>query len=426
MTQQFMTDGKLDATLIAEWIAQPDLAVGHDGDYYEYRDGIYVRDLNVVTRLTAEALGRHYTPGVQRQVEAHLHNQSIPKVGVRSLPSGYLDYVVIENGVFWWRDGRLRGHDRALGAIAKLPIRYDAAASSPIFDAWLAEVIGDNAEMNRHMWEVLGYLLMTGNPLQKIIMLIGEGGNGKGTFLRVLGHLLGEENYSSVSLHALVEDRFAAANLHGKIANISGDLSSRFVSEPEILKQITGGDAITTARKYGQMFTFVPYAVPLFAANEPFRTSDSSFGWRRRWEVIEFDRRVLGTRNFDEQALFDEAPGIFNHAMRALRQLMERGHFAPPEAAQRATTRLHDAADPFMLWLDEDPNVYRGADQTAERDDVFKRYRQWCRDSGYQPVAKHVLGRRLNQIGITSTQTRAGGRARRLYVGIGVNLLPED
>ncbi|MFM2720478.1 DNA primase family protein [Microbacterium mcarthurae (nom. nud.)] len=421
-----MTEGKLDATLIAEWVAAPDLAVGHDGDYYEYRDGIYVRDPHVVTRLTAQALGRAYTPGVQRQVEAHLHNQDVPRVGVRSLPSGYLDYIVLENGVYWWRERELRPHQRSLGAITKLPIRFDAVAASPAFDRWLLQVLGDDAEMHRHIWEVLGYLLMTGNPLQKIVLLIGEGGNGKGTFLRVLGRLLGEENFSSVSLHTLVEDRFAAASLHGMIANISGDLSSRFLNEPEILKQVTGGDAIQTARKYGQMFKFVPYAVPVFAANEPFRTSDSSYGWRRRWEVIEFSRHVLGSGEFNEQHLFDEASGIFNRAMEGLRRLMDRGRFDPPTAAQEATTRLHDAADPFMLWIAEDENVFRGPDHSAERDDVFKRYRQWCRDSGYQPVAKHVLGRRLNQIGITSTQTRAGGRARRLYVGIGVNLLPDD
>lgn len=420
-----MTDGKLDAVLIAEWVA-PDLARGHDGDYYEYNDGIYVRDADVVTRRVAMALQAKYTPGTQRQVEAHLLNQSVPLVGVRSLPTGYLDYIVVQNGVYWWGEGELRPHQRSLNAITKLPVRFDAAASSPCFEGWLVQVLGPDLEMRRHIWEVLGYLLMTGNPLQKIVLLLGEGGNGKGTFLRVLGNLLGEENYSSVSLHTLVEDRFAAASLHGMIANISGDLSSRFLSEPEILKQITGGDAITTARKYGQMFKFVPYAVPVFAANEPFRTSDSSYGWRRRWEVIEFNQKVEGLGPFNEQKLLSESPGIFNQAMDGLRRLMQRGHFAPPQAAQDATTRLHDAADPFMLWLDEDPNVFQGPDQSAERDDVFKRYRTWCRDSGYQPVAKHVLGRRLNQLGITSTQTRAGGRARRLYVGLGVNLLPDD
>ena len=104
-------------------------------------------------------------------------------------------------------------------------------------------------------------------------------------------------------------------------------------------------DSITTARKYGQHFTFVPYAVPIFAANEYFRTSDSSYGWRRRWEVIDFPRDVSKLGHFDEQDLFDELPGIFNTAMEGLRRLMDRGRFAPPQVAVDATDRLHDSAD---------------------------------------------------------------------------------
>src|SRR5690606_3841375 len=108
---------------------------------------------------------------------------------------------------------------------------------------------------------------------------------------------------------------FATSGLYGKIANISGDLSSRFLSDPQVLKEITGGDSISASRKFGQSFEFVPYAVPVFASNEYFRTSDSSIGWRRRWEVIEFTRRVDGNGTFDEQLLLDDIPGIFNLAM---------------------------------------------------------------------------------------------------------------
>lgn len=420
--------GRFDATLLADYVAHEPTQLGRDfaGDLYEYRDGVYVRDANVVTRRCAKALGASYTKNVQSQAEAHLLNIDLPEVGLPDLPRGYLDYIVMENGIYWWRDGTLEPHSPALGAMTKLPIAYDPIAIPHSFIDWLQQVLPDDEEMIRHIWEVIGYLLMTGNPLQKIFLLYGEGGNGKGTLLRVIRALLGRENVSSISMHQLVDDRFATAGLYGKTANISGDLSSRFLSDPQILKEITGGDSINASRKFGHSFEFVPYAVPVFASNEFFRTSDNSAGWRRRWEVIDFVQRVEGNGAFDEQLLFDDAPGIFNYAMEGLRRVMERGRFDPPQVAREATRRLHDAADPFMMWLDEDEAVTQGPDESSPSADVYKRYSGWCRRNGYSPLASGPFGLRLKQIGVTRTRPREGLSRVVRYQGISVMLLPHE
>lgn len=419
---------KFDATLLTDYVAFEPTTLGRgvDGDIYEYREGVYVRDENAVTKRVAKALGAKFSTTVLGQVNAHLLNVELPVVGLPDLPSGCLPYIVLENGIYWWRDAKLEPHSAALGAMTKLPITFDEIAIPYSFLEWLGQVLGDDPEMHRHMWEVIGYLLMTGNPLQKIFLLYGEGGNGKGTMLRVIRTLLGRANYSSISMHQLVDDRFATSGLYGKTANISGDLSSRFLSDPQILKEITGGDSINASRKFGHSFEFVPYAVPIFASNEFFRTSDNSIGWRRRWEVIDFVQKVDGGGPFDEQLLFDDAPGIFNYAMDGLRRVMERGKFAPPAAAREATTRLHDAADPLMLWLDEDDVVAQGPDESSPSADVYKRYAGWCRRNGYTPLASGPLGQRLKQLGITRTRPREGASRVVRYQGISVMLLPHE
>lgn len=414
--------GKLSTTILAEHVAKHPTTLGRgaDDDMYVYDDGIFRRDPRVVTKRVAAALGDKYSATVLGQVEAHLLNVDLPDVGLPDLPSGYLDYVVLQNGIYWWRSDELEPHSAGLGAMTKLPITHDRQAIPHAFREWLGQVLGDDPEHHRHLWEILGYLLMTGNPLQKIFMLYGPGGNGKGTLLRVIRHLLGRENYSSISMHQLVDDRFATSGLYGKIANISGDLSSKFLSDPQVLKEITGGDSINASRKFGQSFEFVPYAVPIFASNEFFRTSDSSVGWRRRWEVVEFTRNVLDDgRPFDEQLLFADAPGVFNLAMEGLRRLMERGRFDPPQAAQDATARLHDEADPVLTWLDDDEQVIVHADESAPRSDVYARYKGWCSRNGYSPMALVPFGKRLTQIdGIGSSRPRTGTGRTRYYTGI--------
>ena len=420
--------GKLDSTLIAAHIAHQPTTLGRgiDGDLYVYRDGVYVRDPDIVTKRCASTLGARYSTSLQGQVAAHLLNIDLPTVGLPELPSGYLDYIVLENGIYWWKDNTLEPHSESLGALTKLPIAYDPIAIPHAFNEWLPEVLGDDPEMIRHVWEIIGYLLMTGNPKHKIFLIHGPGGNGKSTLLRVLRNLLGRENYSSLSLHQLVEDRFATSSLYGKIANISGDLSAKFLADPQILKEISGGETISASRKFGHSFEFDPYAVPIFASNEFFRTSDTSEGWRRRWEVINFDRKVEGSKAFDEQYLYDDAPGIFNLAMEGLRRMMDRGRFDPPTSAVEATAQLHDAADPFMLWLDEDDAVTRGPEHSAPCSDVYERYARWCKRNGYSPLASGPFGQRLKQLGITRTRTREGTSRTWRYVGIHVMLSPRE
>ena len=415
---------KLSATRIAEYVADG-LGRGLDGTYYEYDEGVWRRGEHAVRRRVAAALGDDFTSTVEKQVDAHLLNASIPQIGVREV-KGSLPYIVVANGVYHFAVDDFMPHDERLGALTKLPIAYDARASCPRFETWLADVMDHDDDVIAHVWEIIGYVLMTGNPFQKAILFHGSGRNGKGTLLRVLRELLGEDNYSGLSLHTLVEDRFSAAGLFGKIANISGDLSDRFVKQPEVVKQITGGDAITTSHKYGQLFTFVPYAVPVFAANSYFRSSDTSHGWRRRWLVVDFQKQYP-EGSFDETELFAEAAGIFNRAMDALRRLMARGSFAPPARAVQAAERLHDEDDPFVMWLEEDDCVQLRDDASTPKQDVYTRYRKWCGENGYQPMAHGPLGKRLAERGIRGSRRRdPQGKRAQSYDGIVIFLKTTD
>lgn len=66
--------GDIDAVEIADHIATSPTTLGRgfDGDLYEYVDGVFVRDENVVTKRTAAALGKKWSRTVNGQVEAHL------------------------------------------------------------------------------------------------------------------------------------------------------------------------------------------------------------------------------------------------------------------------------------------------------------------------------------------------------------------
>ena len=175
------------------------------------------------------------------------------------------------------------------------------------------------------MWEVIGYTLMSGNPLHKMILLYGHGFNGKGVLMRVLTAVLGEGSVSSVSLHSLAEERFTRIRLLGKIANICGDIDASYIERTGLLKQATGEDLITAEHKFRKAAQFTSWAVPWFSANEIPASSDTSQGWLKRWEAFAFPNAFAPDPGYEATLkTAAELEGIAANGVKALRALMGR------------------------------------------------------------------------------------------------------
>jgi hypothetical protein len=162
------------------------------------------------------------------------------------------------------------------------------------------------------------------------VLLWGAGGNGKSTLLGLLRALLGAENVAAVSLHDLEGDRFAKADLVGKLATICGDLDLRAIRSSDSFKQLTGGDLLRVQRKHGQPFTFMPIAVPIFSANGFAPVADQSPAWFDRWLVLPFERRFVGddpARPFTAFRRALQRSAVKNHGTRLSRAVL-------PEANQ--------------------------------------------------------------------------------------------
>ena len=157
--------------------------------------------------------------------------------------------------------------------------------------------------------------------IQKAVLLLGPGGNGKSVFLRLMQRFIGAENYATVPLQRLEDDRFAASRLHGKLANICADLPASDLRGSSMLKGITGGDRLTAERKYHDSYDLHPFCKLVFSANTPPRTPDSSEGFLP----------TLGGRTL-ERSFRDEATEIPSSVLDALLQTPEE----PAGALNRA------------------------------------------------------------------------------------------
>ena len=198
------------------------------------------------------------------------------------------DVISVLNGLLNVRTKTLVPHSPDHLSSIQLPVAFDSEARCPAWDEFVSQVFPSDAESMA--WEIPAWLMTPDTSIQKAVLLTGEGSNGKSTYLRGIVAFIGKQNTAAISLHKLESDKFAAARLVGKLANVCPDLPSAHLSSTSMFKALTGGDVLSAEYKYHDSFEYVPFAKLLFSANQPPHSDDPTHGFFRRWEVIPFNR----------------------------------------------------------------------------------------------------------------------------------------
>lgn len=233
-------------------------------------------------------------------------------------PNGKIN---LRNGILDVASRHLEPHTPDLLTTVQFGVAYDTEATCPGLRRFCQEVLPkDSTEV---LAELTAWCMMEDNPADQAVMLRGAGSNGKSILLAVLTETLGLENVSAMELHEIAEDRFAAADLYLKVANIAADVTSAHLEKTGPFKAITSGDPVRAQRKFEHAFTFVNRAKLLFSANRTPVSEDTSDGFFRRWVVVPFTRtfKVGDGTGLNRRALLgrllraSEGSGLLNWAL---------------------------------------------------------------------------------------------------------------
>lgn len=365
------------------------IRVGVDGRLWRFHHGVYKPDGDTYARVTTrDVLGRACRRSHFEEVIAWMR-ADYPSIDDRP-PEQWLN---VRNGLLNWRTGQLEPHTPDIVSCVQFPVPWKPDATCPAIDAFLHQVAPEDAV--ELVYEIIGYCLYAGNPMRRAVMLLGGGRNGKSTLLRLIKALIGEANIAAVTLQALAENRFAAAELFGKIANIAGDLDARAIRQTDVFKMATGGDPIMAERKHGHPFSFTPFATFLFSANEAPISSDQTDAWFDRWIILPFDRRIPDDQVIPEHELDarlgapGELAGLLVRAVHGLQNLMDRGRFDLPASVDDAGDAYRDRLDTVRGFLAESCVLH--PDAWVPRSGLYKAYRSWAKDSGRLPVSANTF-----------------------------------
>lgn len=331
------------------------IAVDPTGFLWTYDRGVYVMDDKVVLDRLYRMLGNRFTSGILTNVKLAVQAKS-PLLDLTRPPSpGVMNFT---NGMLEWRHtDEVIPHNHEMLETTQFPYAWKPDATCPKFDNWLETMLEPDQVILA--WKILGYMMLSGNPLQIAVMLYGKGSNGKSTFAHVIERLVGVNNTSAVPLKDFSE-RFATSAMIGKIANIVGDIDFDYQVSTAAIKQATGADAMQFERKNRDAFRAVLWSTNLFSANRIPATNDGSEGYAERWIPMHFKRKASEHRihGFSEEALWEEIPGIAAKAVRALRTLpLHQGSDRAAafdltsESAVEAVEEFREASNSYYAWV---------------------------------------------------------------------------
>lgn len=126
----------------------------------------------------------------------------------------------------------------------------------------------------------------------KLVMLIGEGANGKSTLLKMLVELLGKHNVSGITRQQMAAREPSIVDLNNKLANIVFDAPKEYLKDSSTEKTLVVGEPIDVRMLYANTNTPV-WTNGLFieGLNQEPKSGDKSSALQRRLVRFQFPNK---------------------------------------------------------------------------------------------------------------------------------------
>lgn len=377
-------------------------------------------------------LGSVYRNGVQSELENALRSNvdghwllDRDELGVE------VGYLPVKNRVLDLdtRDSReAKPEDYLLG---RLPTEYDPEATidGTRFEEFLLQCVKPHDR--EKLQEYAGYtLLKNAQPYKKALFLVGPQNSGKGTFLKTLEMILGEDNVASETLYNLVNTRWGTHSIYGRMVNISNEVSPSGLGNVGQFKMLTGGEDKVPAEDKGvSKYRFTVTQKFLFATNEFPEVEDAGEPFYSRLLFVEFPNSIPDEKQDEglRDDLREERSAILNWMLEGLDRLRESGTFSgerPIEEKKELTKAFGSTIEQFAHNALEATN---DSEHVIHKKELYNAFIRYCDFLNADTPTQTKFTRRLKEEdGITDGKsTRVDGDANRPDVFKGAKLNEE-
>ena len=354
-----------------------------------------VTDEEGIRKQIYEMLRPHFTSGTARRATGLLETLRLeaytPELPIQE------DRIHVANGTLFLSGAFCTEKEFCRN---RLPVNYDPSAPQP--ETWL-RFLSDllEAEDILTLQEYLGYCLIPTNRGQVMMLLKGNGGEGKSRIGVVMQKMLGS-NLKNGSIAKVERSPFARADLEHELLMVDDDMKLEALQSTHYLKSlITAEMPMDLERKGEQSYQGKMYVRFLAFSNGDLESLyDHSDGFYRRQLILSVKKKPLDRADdpFLADKLCGEIEGIFLWCLEGLRRL-QGNNFRFTESARTKANR-EDArreADNVLLFLRSEGYIRLKADSAIPSAALYGIYCMWCSDNAYKPRSARTVSMTLKK-----------------------------
>jgi len=233
--------------------------------------------------------------------------------------------------------------------------------------------------------------------------------------------MLGRHNCAFRSLQELTTNRFAPADLFGKLANIYDDLPPETLTNTGIFKILVTGGEIQAEKKFKNAFKFRNFAKLVFSANKVPSTVDDTKAFFRRWIIINFPNEFTGDKadpHLEEKLSTPECLSyVLKWAVEGLRRLLEQGKFSYEDNIDKIEDRYMRASNPAYAFFQD--CVEEDQDSFVTKDDLYRAFIEYCKQNKLPTLSKRTFSDQVKRwTNAVDGWAKVEGRSVRVWRGI--------
>ena len=340
-----------------------------------------LRRLNVSTNLAKRT--NNIVDAIRLQ--AHVDHIDVPP-----------NLIAFQNGALYidMKTGEITMASEPVFSLHRLNCKFNPSskAKTPTrFLEWVHNLIHE--EDIPGFQEYLGYLLLPNTKLQKAMILIGQGQEGKSRIGLILHYLFGFSCETS-SIDFFENNSFAMPRAENKLVLFQDDLKRDKLKSTETFKSMVSAEIPMQAEKKGEnAYSFLPYARWVICSNAPLAALyDTGYAFYRRLYPIRVKNRPPDRK--DDPFYFDpmkgEMDGIFVWLLQGLQRLIVNGWaLSQSQESKDLVETQRDKEDSVFVFAKSE--ILYGKNLTASNDDLYKAYSSFCIRNGLIARKKDYL-----------------------------------
>lgn len=265
----------------------------------------------------------------------------------------------------------------------------------------------------------VGLALLGLGPRHAVVLIMeGDGANGKSVLLDAVAGCLGRELVSYVHPETWADPYYKMGLRPPVRLNVVSELPEGEWFASHQFKSIVGGDEVSARLPYGLPQTFRPQCAHIMACNSLPGSSDRSGGFWRRINLlpmpVSFEGRAANPRVLVE-GLVSERREFIEWVLGWGLFVEKEGERPVSEFAQEAKEEWRLANDPVRMWVDECLEVVNYEDTSLTAAQCYQSYSVWCAMNGLRARSSNWWGRQMKRLGIAKKRVRRGDKTPWIY-----------